>query len=149
MLSTTQKTYTPKAGEIDRSWFVVDAEGATLGRLSSRVASILRGKTKPTFSPHMDVGDFVIIVNADKVVLTGRKEDQKIYYRHSGQPGQLKQESAGKLRQRRPVKIVEEAVKGMLPKNSLGRRQLRKLKVYAGAEHPHAAQKPTPIASGR
>ncbi len=141
-----RKTYSPKLNEVERSWHVVDASGQALGRLSSRVAQILMGKTKPTYAPHHDVGDFVIVVNAEKVVLTGRKEEQKVYYRQSGRPGGLKQETAGKLRQRRPIKMVEEAVKGMLPKNRLGRRQLRKLKVYAGAEHPHAAQQPATLA---
>jgi len=140
-----RKTFSPKRGEIERRWYVVDAEGVPLGRLSSQVARMLTGKTKATYSPHMDVGDFVIVVNADKVVLTGRKEEQKVYYRHSGYPGNLKQETAAHLRRRRPVKLVENAVKGMLPKTRLGRRQLRKLKVYAGPEHPHAAQKPTAL----
>lgn len=139
-----QKTYTPKPSDPGavRSWYVVDASGVTLGRLSSQVAKILTGKHKPTYAPHFDVGDFVIVVNADKVTLSGRKDEQKIYYRHSGQPGKMHRETAGKLRQRRPVKIVEESVKGMLPKNKLGRHQWKKLKVYAGPEHPHAAQKP-------
>ncbi len=139
-----QKTYTPKPSDpgAERSWYVVDASGVTLGRLSSQVAKILTGKHKPTYAPHFDVGDFVIVVNADQVTLSGRKEEQKVYYRHSGQPGKMHRETAGKLRQRRPVKIVEESVKGMLPKNKLGRHQLKKLKVYAGPEHPHAAQKP-------
>ncbi|MFN7963259.1 MAG: 50S ribosomal protein L13 [Thermoanaerobaculia bacterium] len=137
-----RKTYSPKISEVERNWSVVDAEGVTLGRLCTEVARRLMGKHKPTYTPSLDVGDFVIVVNAEKVVLTGRKEDQKIYYRHSGQPGKLKQETAGHLRQRRPAMIVEEAVKGMLPKNKLGRQLLRKLKVYAGPEHPHQAQKP-------
>ena len=142
-----QKTYTPKPSDpgAERSWYVVDAAGVALGRLSSQVAKILTGKHKPTYAPHFDVGDFVIVVNAEKVTLSGRKEEQKVYYRHSGQPGKMHRETAGKLRQRRPVKIVEEAVKGMLPKNKLGRHQLKKLKVYAGPEHPHAAQKPAPL----
>ena len=136
------KTYTPKSSEIDRQWFVVDAEGQILGRLAARVASTLRGKHKPTYAPHMDTGDFVVVVNADKVRLTGRKEDQKIYYRHSGRPGSLQQETARHLRSRRPIKLVENAVKGMLPKNRLGRQLYRKLKVYAGPDHPHQSQKP-------
>jgi len=136
------KTYSPKIGEIERRWYVVDAEGLRLGRLATRVANILRGKLKPIYTPHMDTGDFVVVVNAEKVVLTGRKEDQKIYYRHSGRPGSLKQETARHLRQRRPTKIVEAAVRGMLPKNRLGRRLYRKLKVYAGPDHPHQAQQP-------
>ncbi len=136
------KTYSPKIAEIDRQWFVVDASGQTLGRLAARVASTLRGKHKPTYTPHMDTGDFVVVVNADKVVLTGRKEDQKTYYRHSGRPGSLQQETARQLRSRRPIKLVENAVKGMLPKNRLGRRLYTKLKVYAGPDHPHQSQKP-------
>ncbi len=141
------RTYSPKAGEIERHWYVVDATGLTLGRLSVRVAKTLMGKTKPTYAPHVDTGDFVIVVNAAKAVLSGRKEEQKIYYRQSGRPGGLKAESAGHLRQRRPAKLVEEAVRGMLPKTKLGKKLFRKLKVYAGAEHPHQAQKPTPLAA--
>jgi large subunit ribosomal protein L13 len=136
------RTYSPKAGEVERNWYVVDAADVALGRLSTQVARVLTGKNKPQWAPHMDVGDFVIVINAEKVALSGRKEDQKIYYRHSGRPGSLKQETAGQLRQRRPVKLVENAVKGMLPKTRLGRRQLRKLKVYAGTQHPHEAQQP-------
>ena len=139
------KTYSPKASEIDRSWFVVDAAGIPLGRLSTTVARILRGKHKPTYATHMDMGDFVVVINAEQAVLTGRKEQQKIYYRHSGMPGQLKQETASRLRARKPERMVELAVKGMLPKNSLGRQQLRKLKVYAGSEHQHTAQQPQPL----
>ncbi|HEX4955432.1 MAG TPA: 50S ribosomal protein L13 [Thermoanaerobaculia bacterium] len=140
-----RKTYSPKASEIDRDWFVVDATGVALGRLSTEVARRLRGKHKPTYTPYEDCGDFVIVVNAEKVVLTGRKEEQKMYYRHSGQPGKLKTESAAHRRQRRPMLMVEDAVKGMLPKNRLGRHLLRKLKVYAGPEHPHQAQQPQAI----
>lgn len=139
------KTYSPKHADIDRSWHVVDAAGLTLGRLSTAIATVLRGKHKPMFVPHLDTGDFVIVINAEKVVLTGRKEDQKVYYRHSGRPGGLKTEVAKKLRKRRPTQIIERAVRGMLPKNGLGRRQLTKLKVYAGPEHPHHAQKPEPF----
>lgn len=139
------KTYSPKIGEIERRWYVVDAEGLHLGRLATRVASILRGKNKPIYTPHMDTGDFVVVVNAEKVVLTGRKEDQKMYYRHSGRPGSLKQETARQLRQRRPTRLVEAAVRGMLPKNRLGRHLYRKLKVYAGPDHPHQAQQPTAV----
>lgn len=137
-----QKTYSPKAGEIDRNWYVVDAEGLTLGRLSTQISRVLMGKHKPQYAPHLDVGDFVIVVNAGKVALTGRKEEQKIYYRHSGRPGNLKEITAGKLRERWPERLVEFAVKGMLPKSRMGRRQLRKLKVYAGPDHPHFAQQP-------
>lgn len=136
------KTYSPKAGEVERHWFVVDAEGVPLGRLSTQVARVLTGKHKPTYARHMDSGDFVVVVNADKTVLTGNKEKQKMYYRHSGQPGKLQEETAEHLRGRRPTRLIELAVRGMLPKNRLGRRQLKKLKIYAGTEHPHAAQQP-------
>ena len=139
------RTYSPKVGEVERRWYVVDAADVVVGRLSAELARILTGKNKPSYAPHVDTGDFVIVLNAEKVRLTGRKEDQKIYYRHSGKPGSLKQETAGELRNRRPTLLVERAVKGMLPKNRLGRAQFRKLKVYAGAEHPHAAQEPEPI----
>jgi large subunit ribosomal protein L13 len=139
------KTYSPKLSEIKRSWVVVDAAGIPLGRLCSQVASILTGKTKPTYTPHLDVGDFVVVINAEQAVLTGRKEDQKVYYRHTGYPGGIKAETARKLRARRPTKMIERAVWGMLPKNKLGRRQLRKLKVYVGSEHPHGAQQPQAV----
>jgi large subunit ribosomal protein L13 len=142
-----RKTFSPKLGEVDREWYVIDAAGVTLGRLSTQVARMLMGKHKATYSPHLDVGDFVIVVNADQVVLTGKKEEAKIYYRHSGHPGNLRSETAGELRRRRPARLVENAVKGMLPKNRLGRHQLRKLKVYGGPDHPHQAQKPTPLAA--
>lgn len=138
------RTYSPKLSEIDRRWHVIDATGVPLGRLSTVVARLLTGKHKPTYAPHIDTGDFVIVLNAEKVVLTGRKEEQKIYYRHSGYPGGMKRETAGHLRQRRPRQLVERAVWGMLPKNKLGRRQLTKLKVYAGGEHRHQAQQPAP-----
>lgn len=136
------RTYSPKLGEVEREWFVVDAAGQTLGRISTRIARILTGKNKPQYAPHQDTGDFVIVINAEQAVLTGRKEDEKIYYRHSTYPGGLKSESAGHLRGRRPVKLIEKSVRGMLPKNRLGRRQLKKLKVYAGPDHPHQAQQP-------
>lgn len=139
------RTYMPAKGEIDRKWFVVDADGKTLGRLATRVAMILMGKTKPQFAPHVDVGDHVIIVNASKVKLTGSKLDDKAYYRHSGYPGGIKEESAQKLLARRPDLLVERAVQGMLPKTKLGRAMIKKLKVYGGAEHPHAAQVPEPL----
>ncbi len=144
-----RKTYSPTAGEAieNREWFVVDAEGQTLGRLAARVAHVLRGKHKPTFAPHMDMGDFVIVTNASKVHLTGNKEEDKMYYRHSGRPGHLKTETAGKMRLRKPVRLIELAVKGMLPKNSLGRSMYGKLNVYPGNAHPHAAQKPKPLAN--
>lgn len=149
------RTYSPKVSEIERKWHVLDAAGVPLGRLATLAARLLTGKHKPGYAPHIDTGDFVIVVNAEKAVLTGKKEDQKVYYRHSGRPGSLKSETAGHLRQRRPAQLVERAVWGMLPKNKLGRAQLRKLKVYAGGEHPHQAQQPTPLdveaanASGR
>jgi large subunit ribosomal protein L13 len=139
------RTYSPKLAEIEHQWFVLDAAGVPLGRLSSLVARLLMGKHKPTWAPHIDTGDFVIVINADKTVLTGRKEEQKVYYHHSGYPGGMKSETAADRRRRRPVKLIEEAVWGMLPKTRLGRKQLKKLKVYAGPEHPHGAQKPQPF----
>ncbi len=144
-----QKTYSPKPDDIERSWFVVDAEGATLGRLASEIALILRGKNKPIFAPHMDVGDHVIVINADKVVVTGNKEEDKLYFRHSGFPGGLREVSLGQLRATYPQRIIESAVRGMLPKNRLGRQMFKKLKVYAGPEHPHTAQKPQPRELGK
>ena len=138
------RTYSPKAGEAQRDWIVIDATDVVLGRLASHAAAILRGKHKPTFAPHMDMGDFVIIVNADKVALTGQKLEKKMAYRHSGYPGGLKAVAYSELLEKNPVRAVEKAIRGMLPKNSLGRQQLSKLKVYVGAEHPHAAQQPTP-----
>ena len=139
-----QKTYVPKAAEADRQWWVVDADGLPLGRLASEVATLLRGKHKPTFTPHLDMGDHVIVVNASKIQVTRDKSRTKIYYRHSGYPGGLKAESFESLRERRPEAIVERAVRGMLPKNRLGRQVGRKLKVYGGPDHPHQAQKPQP-----
>jgi large subunit ribosomal protein L13 len=138
------RTYSPKLAEIEHRWWVVDAAGVPLGRLATVVATLLTGKHKPTYAPHIDTGDFVIVLNAEKAVLTGRKEDEKVYYRHSGYPGGLKKETAGHLRRRRPTQLIERAVWGMLPKNKLGRQQLRKLKAYAGGEHKHQAQQPTP-----
>lgn len=135
-------TYMAKPHEVERKWYVVDAAGQTLGRLSSEVASILRGKLKPTYTPHVDTGDHVIVINADQIQLTGKKWQQKKYYRHSGYPGGLKETTAAELLAKKPEKMIELAVKGMLPKNSLGRAQLKKLKVYAGSEHPHQAQQP-------
>jgi large subunit ribosomal protein L13 len=142
-----RKTWSPKGHEahLNRSWFIVDAEGKTLGRLASIVAHALRGKNKPTYTPHMDMGDFVIVVNADKVILTGKKETQKFYYRHSGYPGGLRQTSVRDTRRTHPNRIVEAAVRGMLPKTSLGEQQMKKLKIYAGPTHPHASQQPQPI----
>ena len=134
-----------KAGEVERNWVLIDAEGATLGRLATKAAMILRGKNKPQFTPHVDTGDFVVIVNADKVVLTGNKADQKRYWRYSGYLGGLKFESFREAMAKHPERVIEHAVKGMLPKSTLGRAQGMKLKVYAGPEHPHAAQNPTQI----
>lgn len=135
-------TYMAKAGEVQRKWYLIDAAGQTLGRLASEVASLLRGKHKPTFTPHVDTGDFVIVINADKIVLTGNKLQDKVYYRHSGYPGGLKKTTAAEMLQKNPVRMLELAVHGMLPKTRLGERQKLKLKVYAGSEHPHAAQQP-------
>ncbi|HZM42479.1 MAG TPA: 50S ribosomal protein L13 [Acidimicrobiales bacterium] len=138
-------TYTPKASEIQRDWYVVDADGLVLGRLATEVARVLRGKHKPTFAPHLDTGDHVIIVNADKVVLTSDKGDRKVVYRHSGYPGGIKSETFGHLLARKPEEAVRRSIRGMLPKTRLGRQQLTKLKVYAGPTHPHAAQQPQPL----
>ncbi|MBF4571401.1 50S ribosomal protein L13 [Herbiconiux sp. VKM Ac-1786] len=139
------RTYTPKASEVQRGWVVIDATDVVLGRLATHAAAILRGKNKATFTPHMDMGDFVIIVNADKVALTGSKLAQKKAYRHSGYPGGLRAVGYAELLEKNPERAVEKAIRGMLPKTSLGRDQFRKLKVYAGPEHPHAAQQPTPF----
>ena len=136
------RTYTPKAGEVQRDWVVIDATDVVLGRLASHAATLLRGKHKPTFANHIDSGDFVIIVNADKVALTGQKLQKKLAYRHSGYPGGLKSVTYAELLEKNPIRAVEKAIRGMLPKNSLGRQQLSKLKVYVGAEPPHAAQQP-------
>ncbi|GAB1543528.1 50S ribosomal protein L13 [Scytonema sp. NUACC21] len=138
----TNKTFLPPEKTLEHNWYVVDATNQRLGRLASEVAMILRGKNKPQYTPHMDTGDFVIIVNAEKVTVTGKKRTQKIYQRHSGRPGGMKTETFDKLQQRLPERIVEHAVKGMLPKNTLGRQLFTKLKVYAGPTHPHAAQQP-------
>ncbi len=136
------RTYSPKPADIDRQWHVIDATDVVLGRLASQTAQLLRGKHKAIFAPHVDTGDFVIIVNADKVALTGSKRESKLAYRHSGYPGGLKAVSYTQLLEQNPERAVEKAIRGMLPKNSLGRQMLRKLKVYAGPEHPHSAQKP-------
>lgn len=141
------KTEFPSKNEIDRAWFVIDAENAVLGRLASKAARILTGKHKPTFTPFLDTGDHVIVINADKVRLTGAKEEQKVYHYHSGYPGGLKSMQAKKLRAERPVRMVEEAIRGMLPKTKLGNQMYRKLKVYAGDKHPHSAQKPSPLSA--
>jgi len=145
MRSSSVRTYAPKATEIERAWFVVDAEGMVLGRMATEVARILRGKHKPTFAPYIDSGDHVVVVNADKVVLTGDKATKKLVHRHSGYPGGLRSESYGDLLARRPADAVRRTIRGMLPRNRLGRAQLRKLKVYAGPDHPHAAQQPQPL----
>lgn len=137
------KTYTPKPEDIERAWWVVDAEGMTLGRLASQIAPILRGKHKPIYSPHADVGDYVIVVNCDKIRVTGNKLEEKLYYRHSGYPGGLRSLTLRQLLNRYPERVVHTAVRGMLPKNRLGRQMIKKLKLYAGGTHPHAAQQPT------
>ncbi|HEY2126149.1 MAG TPA: 50S ribosomal protein L13 [Streptosporangiaceae bacterium] len=138
------RTFSPKAGDIQHQWHVIDASDVVLGRLASHAAILLRGKHKPIFAPHVDTGDFVIVVNAEKVALTGRKLEQKLAYRHSGYPGGLRSVAYGDLLEKHPERLIEKAVRGMLPKNSLGRSMLRKLKVYAGPEHPHQAQQPVP-----
>jgi large subunit ribosomal protein L13 len=144
-MSTAMKTYQATAQDRDRDWYVVDAEGKTLGRLASELASVLRGKRKPTYTPHVDVGDFVVVVNAEKIAVTGNKREDKLYWRHSGYVGSIRSQSLGDLLERRPEEVIRRAVKGMLPRNPLGRSQLRKLKVYAGPDHPHQAQKPAEL----
>jgi large subunit ribosomal protein L13 len=139
------KTYSAKPGEITREWYLVDAEGKTLGRLATQIADTLRGKRKPQFTPHVDTGDFVIVVNAEKITVTGNKLDQKRYYRHSGYPGGLRSRTLREQLDRRPTEVLRVAVKGMLPKNRLARQQITKLKIYAGPEHPHEAQNPRPL----
>ena len=139
------RTFTQKQEEIERDWYVVDAEGETLGRLASRIAPILKGKHKPIYTPHLDCGDFVIVVNAEKVRVTGRKLDQKLYHRHSGYPGGLKSITLRDQLDRYPERVLQAAIRGMLPKNKLGRRMIKKLKVYAGDTHPHEAQQPKPL----
>jgi len=143
------QTYTPKASEIQRDWYVVDAEGLVLGRLATEVARAVRGKDKPIFAPHIDTGDHVIVVNADKVKLSRNKADTKVLYRHSGYPGGLKSQTYGEALDRRPADAVRRTIKGMLPKGPLGRAQINKLKVYAGPDHPHAAQAPKPLTIAR
>jgi large subunit ribosomal protein L13 len=139
------KTWNAKPGEVDRRWYVVDADGQTLGRLATTIADTLRGKRKPEYTPHVDTGDFVVVVNAEKIAVTGKKLDEKRYYRHSGYPGGLRSRTLREQLQRRPTEVVRTAVKGMLPRNRLGRAQLTKLKVYAGPDHPHLAQSPEPL----
>jgi large subunit ribosomal protein L13 len=136
------KTYSAKPGEVTREWYLVDAEGKTLGRLATQIADTLRGKRKPQYTPHVDTGDFVVVVNADKIQVTGNKLDQKRYYRHSGYPGGLRSRTLREQLERRPTEVLRIAVKGMLPKNRLARQQITKLKIYAGPEHPHEAQNP-------
>jgi large subunit ribosomal protein L13 len=146
---TEMKTDFAKQGEAPRDWYVVDAEGQVLGRLASQIANVLRGKNKPTFTPHADAGDFVVVINAEKIGLTGNKEDQKIYWTYSGYYGGEKGTTARKMRATHPERMLQIAVQGMLPKGSLGRQQLKKLKVYAGTTHPHTAQQPKPLKLGR
>lgn len=142
---TIPKTHAVKAQEIEREWYLVDAAGQTLGRLASRVAQILKGKHKPIYSPHLDTGDFVVVINAAKIQVTGKRREQKIYYHHSGYPGGLKATDLATLLSRHPTRVLEEAVRGMLPKNALGEQMMHKLKVYAGSQHPHQAQQPKEI----
>jgi len=139
------KTWTAKPGEVTRRWYVVDAEGQTLGRLATQIADTLRGKNKPEYTPHVDTGDFVVVVNAEKIAVTGKKLDEKMYYRHSGYPGGLRTRTMREQLQRRPTEVLRKAVKGMLPRNRLARQQITKLKIYAGPEHPHTAQQPEPL----
>ena len=139
------KTYTPRAGDVDRKWFVVDAEGKVLGRLASEIVNVLKGKHKPTYSPHMDMGDHVVVVNAEKVRLTGRKAEQKVYYRHTGYPGGIRSTSIERMLADHPERVLQKAVRGMLPHNILGREMFRKLRVYAGPDHRHGAQQPQPL----
>jgi len=140
-----QKTWNAKTGEVPRSWYVVDAEGQILGRLATRIADTLRGKNKPQYTPHTDTGDFVVVVNAEKIGVTGKKMDEKMYRRHSGYPGGLKERTLREQLDRRPTDVLRKAVKGMLPRNRLARAQLLKLKIYAGPDHPHEAQAPKPL----
>ncbi len=139
------KTYQAKKGEIEQRWFLINAEGKVLGRLASSIARILRGKNKPIYTPHVDTGDFVVVINAEKVKLTGKKLKNKIYYHHTGYPGGIKEAPAEKILSEKPTELLKIAVKGMLPKTSLGRKMLKKLKIYAGPNHPHEAQKPVPL----
>jgi large subunit ribosomal protein L13 len=143
------KTYSAKPGEITREWYLVDAEGKTLGRLATQIADTLRGKRKPQYTPHVDTGDFVVVINAEKIQVTGNKLDQKRYYRHSGYPGGLRSRTLRDQLERRPTEVLRVAVKGMLPKNRLARQQITKLKIYAGPDHPHEAQNPRPLETGQ
>jgi large subunit ribosomal protein L13 len=138
------KSYMARPAQVERKWHFIDAEGQTLGRLATEIARVLRGKTKPQYTPHVDTGDFVVVVNAEKVVVTGKKAEQKVYRRHTGHPGGLKETSYEVMMERKPTEILRKAVKGMMPRTRLGRQQFRKLKIYAGPEHPHEAQNPQP-----
>jgi large subunit ribosomal protein L13 len=138
------KSYIARPHTVERKWHLIDADGQTLGRLATEIARLLRGKNKPQYTPHIDTGDFVVVVNAEKVVVTGKKAEQKVYYRHTGYPGGLKETSYEAMRERKPTEILRKAVRGMMPKTRLGRQQLKKLKIYAGPEHPHEAQAPRP-----
>jgi len=138
------KSYMARPREVERNWYLIDAEGQTLGRLATEIARLLRGKNKAQYTPHVDTGDFVVVVNAEKVVVTGRKAEQKVYYRHTGYPGGLRETNYEVMLGRKPTEILRKAVRGMMPKTRLGRQQLRKLKIYAGPEHPHEAQNPQP-----
>jgi large subunit ribosomal protein L13 len=142
---SVMKTYSAKTSEIERQWYLVDAEGQTLGRLATRIADTLRGKRKAEYTPHVDTGDFVVVVNAEKIAVTGKKLDDKMYYRHSGYPGGLRSRPLREQLDRLPTEVLRKAVKGMLPRNRLGRQQLTKLKIYAGPDHPHSAQEPKPF----
>jgi large subunit ribosomal protein L13 len=139
------KTYVATPADRQRDWYVVDAEGRTLGRLATQIAEVLRGKRKPEYTPHCDTGDFVVVVNAEKVAVTGNKREDKLYWRHTGYPGGIRSRSLGEMLERRPEEVLRKAVRGMLPRNRLARQQLRKLKIYAGPEHPHQAQQPKPL----
>ena len=140
--ATANRTYQANAQDRERDWYVVDAQGKTLGRLATQIADVLRGKRKPTYTPHVDVGDFIVVINAEKIAVTGNKLEAKRYWRHSGYPGGIRSRTLGEMLQRQPEEVIRKAVKGMLPRNRLARKQLTKLKVYAGPEHPHQAQKP-------
>ncbi len=144
-MTTSTKTYVATPENRQRDWYVVDADGKTLGRLATQLADVLRGKRKPEYTPHCDTGDFVVVVNAEKIAVTGRKLEQKTYWRHSGYPGGIRSRTLAEMLDRQPEEVIRKAVKGMLPRNRLGRQQLTKLKVYAGTDHPHAAQQPKPL----
>ena len=142
---TVNRTWNAKPGEVERRWYLVDAEGQTLGRVATRIADVLRGKNKPVYTPHVDTGDFVVVVNAEKIAVTGKKLDEKLYHRHSGYPGGLRSRPLREQLARRPTEVLRKAVKGMMPRNRLARAQMKKLKIYAGPEHPHEAQAPEPL----